>query len=61
MKNLNTTIREEILTEITNSNMTIQRKMKLMELMDNAFRKYLGVIYLSDKELEDNDILNRSM
>jgi len=54
-------IKEELLNEITNSNMTLQRKMKVMELLDAAFRKYLGVIYLSDKELEKNDILNRSM
>jgi len=54
-------IKEELLNEITNSNMTLQRKMKVMELLDAAFRKYLGVIYLSDKEIEQNDILNRSM
>ena len=61
MNNLDKKRRENILNEITNSNMTIQRKMRLMELIDGAFRKYLGVIYLSDKELEQKDILNRSM
>ena len=61
MKNQDKKIREDILNEIAKSNMTIQRKMRLMELMDSAFRKYLGIIYLSDKELEKNDILNRSM
>lgn len=54
-------IREDLLHEITNSNMTFERKMKLMRLLDKAFRKYLGVIYLSDAELESNDFLNRSM
>ena len=54
-------IREDLLHEITNSNMTFERKMKLMRLLDKAFRKYLGVIYLTDAELESNDFLNRSM
>ena len=53
--------REDLLHEITNSNMTFERKMKLMRLLDKAFRKYLGVIYHSDAELESNDFLNRSM
>ncbi len=61
MKDSNQKIKEDILNEITNSNMTLQRKMKLMKLMDSAFRKYLGIIYLSDEELSENDLLNRSM
>ena len=54
-------LREELLKEILNSKMTFKRKMKIMHLMDQAFRQYLGVIYLSDEELERNDVLNRSM
>jgi hypothetical protein len=54
-------IREDLLHDITNSNITFERKMKLMRLLDKTFRKYLGVIYLSDAELESNDFLNRSM
>jgi hypothetical protein len=61
MKEENKKIREDLLHEITNSNMTFERKMKLMRLLDKAFRKYLGTIYLSDEELERNDFLNRSM
>jgi hypothetical protein len=61
MKEKNKKIREDLLHEITNSNMTFERKMKLMRLLDKAFRKYLGTIYLSDEELERNDFLNRSM
>ena len=61
MKEDNRKIRDDLLDEITNSNMTFERKMKLMRLLDKAFRKYLGIIYLSDEELERNDFLNRSM
>ncbi len=61
MDESNIKLREEILNEILNSKMTINRKMIIMKLLDKAFRKYLGIIYLSDKELEKNDILNRSM
>ena len=61
MNKLDKKIREDILIEIYNSNMTLKRKMKIMELMDNTFRKYLGTIYLSDEELQKKDILNRSM
>ena len=61
MKEENKKIREDLLHEITNSNMTFERKMKLMRLLDKAFRKYLGTIYLSDEELARNDFLNRSM
>ena len=61
MKEENKKIREDLLHEITNSNMTFERKMKLMRLLDKAFRKFLGTIYLSDEELERNDFLNRSM
>jgi len=54
-------IKETLLQEIENSRMKFNKKMKVMELLDKAFRKYLGVIYLSDTELEENDILSRSM
>lgn len=59
MKEENLKIRQDLLYEITNSNMTFQRKMKLMRMLDNAFRKYLGVNYLSNEELNTNDLLNR--
>ena len=61
MENLNKKIGEDLINEITNSNMSFKRKMKVLGLLDLAFRKYLGIIYLSDDELEKNDILNRSM
>ena len=61
MKNIDAKLRKDLINEITNSNMNIQRKLKVMRLLDEAFRKYLGIIYLSDKELEQKDILNRSM
>jgi hypothetical protein len=61
MKNQNKKIRENILNEISNSKMSFKRKMKMLKLMDVAFRNTLGVFYLSNKELVENDILNRSM
>jgi hypothetical protein len=61
MKSENQKIKNTLVKEITNSNMTLKRKMKVLKLLDSAFREYLGVIYLSDKELEQKDILNRSM
>ena len=57
----NQKIKIKLINEITDSKMSFERKMKVLELLDEAFRKHLGVIYLSDKELEQNDILNRSM
>ena len=54
-------LRDEILKVLLNSRMTHKNKMKIMELMDKAFRKYMGIIYLSDEEIESKDILNRSM
>ena len=54
-------LRDELLKEITSSKMTFKRKIKVMKLLDKAFRNYLGIICLSDQEIEDMDILNRSM
>lgn len=54
-------IKKELLDEILDSKMEFNRKMRVMEMLDKLFRKKLGVIYLSDKEIEDNDIMNRSM
>ena len=54
-------LKEMLLQEITDSNMTFQKKMRVLKLLDQAFRKHLGVIFLSNKELEENDILQRSM
>ena len=53
MKNSDIKLKEELLKEIVNSNMTLKRKMKVLNILDKAFRKYLGIIYLSDEELED--------
>lgn len=61
MKKLDKELAEKLIIEITESNMTFQKKMTVLKLLDKAFRKHLGVFYLSDKELEDNDILYRSM
>lgn len=61
MSNSDKQLREELLNEITNSNMTITRKLKVMQLLDKAFRKYLDVMYLSDDEIQRKDILSRSM
>ena len=61
MKELDKELAEKMIFEITNSNMSFQKKMKVLRLLDEAFRKYMGVFYLSDNELEDKDILIRSM
>ncbi len=61
MKKLDKILAEKLISEITDSNMTFQKKMKVLRLLDQAFRKHLGVLYMSDKELEENDILYRSM
>lgn len=39
-------MKNTLVKEITNSNMTLKRKMKVLKLLDSAFREYLGVIYL---------------
>ena len=52
---------ESLVNEITDSNMSFTKKKAVLKLLDKAFRKHLGIIYLSNQELEDNDILNRSM
>jgi hypothetical protein len=57
----NTKIIDTIISEITDSNMTFRKKMEVLNLLDKAFRKYYGKIYLSDSELDMNDILIRSM
>lgn len=54
------TLRDELLEEIEASGIQLERKLRLMELMDKAFRQHLGVFFLSDEELEQKDILNRS-
>ena len=61
MKKPDKVLAEKMIHEITNSNMTFQKKMTLFKLLDEAFRKHLGVFYLSNKELEEKDILFRSM
>ncbi|MBL4593131.1 MAG: hypothetical protein JKX68_04850 [Flavobacteriales bacterium] len=62
MKNSDIKLKEELVKEIVNSNMTLKRKMKVLNILDKAFRKYLGIIYLSDKELDELSLFhNRSM
>ena len=61
MKEVDSELAKKLIIEITDSNMTFQKKMKVLKLLDEAFRKHMGVFYLSDKELDDNDILYRSM
>ncbi len=61
MKELDTKLAKKLIIEITDSNMTFQKKMTVLKLLDKAFRKHMGVFYLSDKELEEKDILYRSM
>ncbi len=61
MKEVDKELAKELIIEITDSNMTFQRKMRILKLLDRAFRKHLGVFYLSDKELEDKDVIFRSM
>lgn len=56
-----TKIVDTLIHEITESNMTLRKKMLVLKLLDKAFRKYHGKIYLSDNELDNNDILIRSM
>ena len=54
------TLRSELLNEIENSGIRLEKKLRLMELMDKAFRQHLGTFFLSNEELEQRDILNRS-
>lgn len=61
MKPNNELLKKELLKEISTSKMTFERKITVMKLLDQAFREYMGVIYLSDEELEEKDMLNRSM
>ena len=61
MKNFKQLFKKKLVDEITNSKLSFNKQMKALERLDKKYRKYLGVIYLSDKELEENDILNRSM
>jgi len=62
MKDSDIKLKEELVKEIVNSNMTLKRKMKVLNILDKAFRKYLGIIYLSDKELDELSLFhNRSM
>lgn len=53
-------LRKALIDEIEQSGMGLQRKLRIMELMDQAFREHLGVFFLTDEELEKRDILNRS-
>ena len=61
MPKTNKKLAEEIVNEITNSKMSFTKKIAILKLLDKAFRENLGIIYLSNHELEDNDILFRSM
>ena len=61
MKNNKQQLKDEFLNEILNSKISFNRKTKILQILDKLFRDKLGIIYLSDKELEDKDIMNRSM
>ena len=62
MKKSDKKLKENLINEITNSSMTLKRQLKVLNMLDKAFREYLGVIYLSDSELEErNQLHNRSM
>ncbi len=61
MKTPNQLLAEELVKEVTNSNMTIEKKLRILRLLDEAFREHLGIIFLSNAELSENDILFRSM
>ncbi|PHS07296.1 MAG: hypothetical protein COA88_08990 [Kordia sp.] len=50
-----------IINEITDSNMPLNKKMIILKKLDKVFRQYYGIIYLSDRELNQKDILLRSM
>lgn len=60
MKNKKKSIKE-LINEIENLNIRLDKKMKLLNLLDKVFRENYGVIYLSNKELEEKDILIRSI
>jgi len=57
----NRNIITSIINEIIDSKMSLNRKMIVLKQLDEAFRHYYGIIYLSDSELDENDILLRSM
>ena len=61
MKQTNAELRDNLLKEVSDSNISLERKMKILQLIDAAFREYMGAVYLTDEELEQNDILSRSM
>ncbi len=54
-------LKKDLLDEILDSRIAFGKKMKILKMLDKLFRKELGIIYLSDKELDNNDILNRSI
>jgi hypothetical protein len=59
MEDLN--VIKSIINEITDSNIPHKKKMIILKKLDKAFRQFYGIIYLSNKELEENDVLFRSM
>lgn len=61
MQKANKKLAEDIVNEILNSKMSFTEKLAVLKLFDKAFREYLGIIYLSNQEIENNDILFRSM
>jgi len=61
MKSKDKNIIENIVNEVMLSKIALNKKMTILRLLDKAFRKHHGIIYLSNQELDDNDILFRSM
>lgn len=61
MRNEDSKLKDQILNIVEESRMKLDNKLKLMWLMDKAFRNSLGPIYVTDRELDDRDLLHRSM
>ena len=52
-------LRQEIMREIRLSKMTFQRKQKMINFLDDAFRNQLGILHLSSDEIPYNITLQR--
>lgn len=54
-------LKEQILSLVEESRMKLDNKLKLLWLMDKAFKASIGTFYVTDEELEERNILYRSM
>ena len=50
-----------IINSIYDANMILNVKFKILKLIDYLYRDQIGAIFLSNEELENNDLLRRSM